>query len=222
MSVPADVITLDVSTKPLCTSGTCCCITWSCATHQTTHEIPPRWPPPPKTPTTQCPTMHAGWLAAAPQHGNHTIPAPPSTSWIHYNTVALLALVLFVLYYGANLRARWRYRHLPGPPPRWLLGNTLPGMPGATHHMFSKWPAKYGSLYRLFLGRVPVVVVTDADLARAIAMKHFVKVCNEGGLLWFYVLLIVQSLQIADCILTCLYCRIFPSPHPRIPPPAVS
>ncbi len=126
---------------------------------------------------------HAGWRASSAQHDTSKPSTSPTAQWMINTCIAVVFIILFVLYYGANLRARWQYRHIPGPRPRWLLGNTLPGMPGATRRMFYQWPRVYGSVYRLFLGRVPVVVVTDADLARAIAMKHFVKVCGVGSLL---------------------------------------
>lgn len=50
------------------------------------------------------------------------------------------------------------------------------GMPGATQRMFREWPQRYGPLYRCFLGRFPVIVITDADLSRAVALKHFTNV----------------------------------------------
>jgi len=32
------------------------------------------------------------------------------------------AAVVLLLIWGLNLPGRWRHRHIPGPPPRFLLG----------------------------------------------------------------------------------------------------
>lgn len=111
--------------------------------------------------------------------------------------VVILATIC-TLVYGLNLKQRIKYRLLPGPKPRWLLGNAIPvqmplffvgrgitscpqGMPGATRRMFHDWPKRFGDCYRLFLGRIPVVVITDAHLARAVALKHFTNVRHTAA-----------------------------------------
>lgn len=67
--------------------------------------------------------------------------------------------------YGYRPLARWKYRHIPGPPYRFLLGG-LPeigkmGMETAC----SAWASKYGDrgVYKVFYGGIPHVVCCNAE-----------------------------------------------------------
>lgn len=82
--------------------------------------------------------------------------------------LALLGLAAAVALYGFNLRARWQHRHLPGPRPKWVLGNAsrAPGDPhqlGAAGKSFvalQRWARQYGDCFVMFMGRQPLVVLS--------------------------------------------------------------
>ncbi|KAF8072353.1 D-xylose-proton symporter [Scenedesmus sp. PABB004] len=71
--------------------------------------------------------------------------------------------------------ARWRLRHIPGPPPLPVCGNTLEVF---QHGLFlfkawEKWAETYGDVFKWFWGPQPVICVRDAELARLIMVRHF-------------------------------------------------
>lgn len=62
---------------------------------------------------------------------------------------------------GFHLAARWRLRHIPGPTPLWLVGNTLE-VAAQQYFLFKAWEVwgrKYGKVFKWFWGPQPVVAV---------------------------------------------------------------
>lgn len=82
--------------------------------------------------------------------------------WAGSLTQAVVALAFVtIVTYGYNAQSRWKLRNVPGPPPAWLVGNLreLRARNGI-HLMLESWYRQYGPLYKFFLGRAPIVVVT--------------------------------------------------------------
>lgn len=57
---------------------------------------------------------------------------------------------------------------LPGPPRLPFLGNLLEIRPTQLHLTLEGWSRKYGDLYTFWLGRTPVVVVSDVELVHRV------------------------------------------------------
>jgi hypothetical protein len=64
--------------------------------------------------------------------------------------------------YGLNLACRWRLRHIPGPRPAWLLGSVSAMSGKFMPDVLSGWAAQHGPVFRFFMGRKPVIVITGA------------------------------------------------------------
>ena len=63
---------------------------------------------------------------------------------------------------GLNAVQRWRYRHIPGPRPAWLLGNAVTMRRKMAHIAYEDWKALYGPVFRIFVGMQPYVVISGA------------------------------------------------------------
>ncbi len=66
--------------------------------------------------------------------------------------------------YGLNLVQRWQYRHIPGPPPKWLLGNAAEVQDKMMHGSYEQWAKEYGPVCRIFMGMLPIVIITGPCL----------------------------------------------------------
>jgi hypothetical protein len=74
--------------------------------------------------------------------------------------------------------ARFRLRHIPGPAPWWLVGNTLEI---AAHDYFlfkawEVWGGKYGKVFKWFWGPQPVVTIRGEQGGGIAARRH---VCSQ-------------------------------------------
>ncbi|GFH24922.1 uncharacterized protein HaLaN_22802, partial [Haematococcus lacustris] len=68
--------------------------------------------------------------------------------------------------------SRWRLRKIPGPPPHLLLGNILDIIKaGGSHLAVHNWRKTYGNIFKIYFGRVAVIVVGDPDLARQVLYR---------------------------------------------------
>mmetsp|Transcript_3835 Transcript_3835/g.7030 ORF Transcript_3835/g.7030 Transcript_3835/m.7030 type:complete len:98 (-) Transcript_3835:324-617(-) len=83
---------------------------------------------------------------------------------------ALLTAALAVYIYGLNLVSRWRFRHLPGPKPRWLVGNLFDFTKDGIHKQRLSWQREYGPIFVFWFGRRPAVSVSDPEAARKIVL----------------------------------------------------
>lgn len=83
----------------------------------------------------------------------------------------VLAPLLALIIYGFHPIQRWRYRHIPGPKARWLIGNLLDihteGQEGAA----ARWAREYGPVWCFWMGAWPVVMTDDPELARKVLAK---------------------------------------------------
>ena len=66
-----------------------------------------------------------------------------------------------VLYlYGLNLVQRWRVRAFGGPKPDWLFGSLRVLRKQIQPEAYAAWRQRHGAIFRVFLGRQPVIVVS--------------------------------------------------------------
>ncbi|BDA42318.1 Cytochrome P450 3A24 [Coccomyxa sp. Obi] len=87
--------------------------------------------------------------------------------------LALAALlVCWALLYGFHPLARWKWRKIPGPPPKWYAGNLMEMMRESSYHYYIRNARKYGKVIKVWFGATPVIVVTDPDLGRAINLRN--------------------------------------------------
>lgn len=78
-------------------------------------------------------------------------------------TILALLVVLFT-----NPYQRWRYRHIPGPPYHFLVGNLPDFMSCGSHAFLDECKKVYGPVFKVWFGARPWVVVADADLGRRV------------------------------------------------------
>ena len=95
-------------------------------------------------------------LRATLQHRVHSPSVLRAQAYKGENTLALQAAWV----YSLNLVQRWRYRHIPGPPPKWLLGNATEIQAKMKHGAYEEWAKKYGPVCRIFIGMKPLVIIT--------------------------------------------------------------
>eukprot|EP00891_Asterochloris_glomerata_P000140 jgi/Astpho2/140/Aster-04605 len=88
--------------------------------------------------------------------------------------------VLQILAYVLNLQNRWRFRNFKGPKPALLLGNLSVMRKLMTPVAYTKWAQEFGPIYKVFIVRRPVLVVTDVQLARQLMVKQF-KAFHDRG-----------------------------------------
>ncbi|KAK9901608.1 hypothetical protein WJX75_004612 [Coccomyxa subellipsoidea] len=94
---------------------------------------------------------------------------------LHLPSTLVVLSAIFVLVavlYGFHPLTRWRLRKIPGPPPQWYAGNLLEVMRQSSYHFYIRNARKYGKIFKVWYGATPVIVVTDADLGRAINLRN--------------------------------------------------
>ncbi|KAF2240058.1 putative cytochrome P450 phenylacetate hydroxylase [Viridothelium virens] len=94
----------------------------------------------------------------APYYDAHPILLP---------TVLLLSLPLAYLLYNEYVRYRARLPSFPGPP-SWPLVGHIPHIRSNAAETYRQWSRRYGAVYQIQLGNVPVLVVNSAAAARTI------------------------------------------------------
>eukprot|EP00897_Mesotaenium_endlicherianum_P011043 jgi/Mesen1/9968/ME000072S09381 len=90
-----------------------------------------------------------------------------------YELKVLLALVVIASSVAILLNRSDPLRELPGPPSFWLLGNLLDIGRKGYHICQLQWLQKYGTVYKYYMGRSPVVIVCEPDLIRDICVRQF-------------------------------------------------
>lgn len=69
-----------------------------------------------------------------------------------------------------------RLRHIPLVMPLpFLLGHMWTFVANPMYLCYEQWAKQYGGFFLVFFGKNPVVVLTDPDLMRQVAVKHFAK-----------------------------------------------
>mmetsp|Transcript_28518 Transcript_28518/g.73237 ORF Transcript_28518/g.73237 Transcript_28518/m.73237 type:complete len:527 (+) Transcript_28518:1112-2692(+) len=82
---------------------------------------------------------------------------------------AIGALALYL--YGLNLVQRWRFRHLPGPKPAWLLGNLKDVSKNGIQLQRKLWHDEFGPIFVWWIGTVPGISIADPEAARKFLLK---------------------------------------------------
>lgn len=86
-----------------------------------------------------------------------------------YRSLTLIPIALLVAYIIINevIRASARVNGFEGPPGLPLIGN-LQAVRVNAAEQYRKWAKRYGAVYQIQLGNVPIIVVNSADAARKI------------------------------------------------------
>ncbi|XP_072030562.1 cytochrome P450 3A24-like [Amphiura filiformis] len=90
-----------------------------------------------------------------------------SITWLLIYT----GLALLVANQVYTLTHFWRMG-IKGPRPLPLLGNMLAAKKGIIPAL-DNWSKKYGKCFGIFMGKIPALVISDADMARQILIKDF-------------------------------------------------
>ena len=70
---------------------------------------------------------------------------------------------------------------IPGPAPWPFLGNVPEILQhGVLHKLFTAYSKTYGRVYKMAIGRTPVIVLTDPEMAKQIMVKHFREFPNRS------------------------------------------
>ncbi|EFN55959.1 hypothetical protein CHLNCDRAFT_57715 [Chlorella variabilis] len=105
---------------------------------------------------------------------------------VSLHTTAILAALaaVWLLVVGFRILPRWRLRHIPLVKPLpFLLGHLLVFVRQPLHECYKRWAREYGSIFLVFFGKNPCVVLTDPDLIRQVAVKHFAKFHDRPSIL---------------------------------------
>lgn len=88
--------------------------------------------------------------------------------WVSWCLWCLLAFVI----YGYRPLLRWKYRHIPGPPPTFLVGNLLTLIRNGFPEAIQAWAAQYGPVFKIFQGGNILIVVADPVAARKVNIRN--------------------------------------------------
>ncbi|KAL3139153.1 hypothetical protein ABBQ32_005937 [Trebouxia sp. C0010 RCD-2024] len=98
---------------------------------------------------------------------------------VYSNTVGVALLVALavvsVVSYCTNWQQRWKFRKIPGPSPSFPLGNLAQIRKKQLFRAYTDWAKQYGDTFKVFFVRQPIIVTTDPNLVRQIAIKDFNK-----------------------------------------------
>eukprot|EP00871_Galdieria_phlegrea_P004517 jgi/Galph1/5066/GphlegSOOS_G3750.1 len=94
--------------------------------------------------------------------------------------IATAFLVLFITFHlwKIFIYPFWRFRHVPGPPPKWFLGNLLDVLkkPGQEHLLLLKYAKSYGSTFQLwYLNRRTVIIANPEDAKFVLTTRNYPK-----------------------------------------------
>ncbi|KAL1765733.1 cytochrome P450 3A13 [Sigmodon hispidus] len=88
-------------------------------------------------------------------------------------TWTLLATILFLLYlYGTSSHAIFKNLGIPGPKPLPFVGTMLSYRKGISKYDI-ECQKKYGDMWGLYDGLLPVLVITEPDLIKTVLVKEF-------------------------------------------------
>ncbi|KAG2492269.1 hypothetical protein HYH03_009509 [Edaphochlamys debaryana] len=85
--------------------------------------------------------------------------------------LVLLILLPVVVTLAQEVVTRWKYRHIPGPPQRWLTGNLQDMLKHGMLSCIDRWAEAYGPLFGFRLMGRMFVVVADVDAVRTALYK---------------------------------------------------
>ena len=99
--------------------------------------------------------------------------------------ISLLFFITALLYwFGVSGFALTNHITLPGPKPSPYVGNLLEiARHGGLHKAFIEYGKKYGTVYKMYLGRSPIITVADPEIVKHILVKDFDKFRNRPEVL---------------------------------------
>ncbi|XP_060077359.1 cytochrome P450 3A12-like [Ylistrum balloti] len=90
--------------------------------------------------------------------------------------LSLVLIVLVLLYrYLQRIYSVFDKTNLPGPKPKWIIGNLKEFKDRNPLDVFKEFRKKYGNVYGFFEGFRPSIVVNDPEMTKEILVKHFDK-----------------------------------------------
>ena len=95
--------------------------------------------------------------------------------------ISLLFFIAALLYwFGVSEFALINPVGLPGPKPWPYVGNLIEvARYGGLHKAFIEYGKKYGKVYKMYLGRSPIITVADPEMLKHILVKDFHKFKNR-------------------------------------------
>ena len=95
--------------------------------------------------------------------------------------ISLLFFITALIYWlGVSEFALIRQVPLPGPKPWPYVGNLIEvARYGGLHKAFVEYAKKYGRVYKMYLGRSPMITVADPEMLKHILVKEFHKFQNR-------------------------------------------
>ena len=102
----------------------------------------------------------------------------PSFPWWISLVIVITALIHWM---GVSSYSLLSHVNLPGPKPWPYVGNLLEVIykHGGLHKAFIEYDQKYGKVYKIYMGRDPVIVVADPEMLRQILVRDFDKFRNR-------------------------------------------
>ena len=102
---------------------------------------------------------------------------PSYSVWI---TLSLLVISWLIYWFGVSSYGLISHVSLPGPKPWPYVGNLLETVRyGGLHKAFIEYSKKYGRVYKMYLGRDPIITVADPEILKHILVKDFDKFRNR-------------------------------------------
>ena len=98
-----------------------------------------------------------------------------------YGWISLLFLITGLIYWlGVSEFALISHVPLPGPKPWPYFGNLIEvARYGGLHKAFIEYGKKYGKVYKMYMGRSPVITVADSEIMKQVLVKDFDKFRNR-------------------------------------------
>ena len=95
-----------------------------------------------------------------------------------------ISLLFFIAalfhWFGVSEFALINHVVLPGPKPWPYVGNLLEvARYGGLHKAFIEYGKKYGKVYKMYLGRSPMITVADPEMLKNILVRNFHKFQNR-------------------------------------------
>ena len=100
----------------------------------------------------------------------------PFCGWISL----LIFTTTFIYWLGVSEFALISHVPLPGPKPWPYFGNLIEvARYGGLHKSFVEYAKKYGKVYKMYMGRSPMITVADPEMLKHILVKDFEKFRNR-------------------------------------------
>ncbi|KAL9966310.1 hypothetical protein ACROYT_G024364 [Oculina patagonica] len=105
----------------------------------------------------------------------------------YYGWITLsIAITALIYWFGVSGFSLISHIPLPGPNPWPYVGNLLDvAKYGGLHKTFVECGKKYGKVYKMYLGRSPMITVADPEMLKHILVKDFDKFRNRPDFMSF-------------------------------------